>query len=67
MLIWRREANAAGYTEGMKERNVFAVFLLFAPLLGAQTPAANPQLQPAFMALVQIWCAKSKTTGPATT
>ena len=28
---------------------MFAVFLLFAPLLGAQTPAANPQLQPAFM------------------
>ena len=33
----------------MSDRKIFPGFLLFASLLGAQTPAAKPQQQPAFM------------------
>jgi hypothetical protein len=33
----------------MNDRKILPVFLLFASLLSAQTPAANPRQQPAFM------------------
>ena len=37
------------YTGGMNDRKALPGFLVFASLLSAQTPAARPQQQPAFM------------------